>query len=161
MADAKLLGLEKKLAAMRALPEKLQETCRAQLDAEAKELADAIRRVVPERTGTLRGTVRVEPSEDPLIRRVAAGGRATTVKVRRGVKDADFAKALQSGGAKGEYDYARGVEFGHLSRDGDHVGPRPFFFQTFRARRKAMSQRLKSASRRTIKALFPTETSGA
>lgn len=166
MASASLSGLEAKLAAMRALPKKIQEAVQAQLDEEAKELAEAIKRAVPVKTGALRDSVRVEPTGDPLKRRVAAGGPSTTKKIRsrkvgagrgktKGVSDADFARGLAAGNNTGEYDYARGVEFGHLTPKGARIGPRPFFFQTWRARRKATVQRIKAASRKAIRSLFP------
>lgn len=161
MADATLEGLEQRLAAFRVLPAKIQAAAEAQLDQEAKDLAEAVRRAVPVKTGTLRDTIEVKAGDDPTTRTVVAGGKATTVKVRQGVKDADFAKALETGGSKGEYDYARGVEFGHLTPEGEHIGPRPFFFATFRARKKAMVRRLKAAARKAIKAEFPQSTPGA
>lgn len=172
MADAKLIGLERKIAQMRALPKALQDTVAAELDKETLELVAAMQRAAPKKSGALSESIREEPTGDPTMRKVVAGGRATTKKVRsravsagrgktQGVSDADFAKALANGGNQGEFDYSRADEFGHKTPDGRHVAPHPFFFPTWRARRRGIAARLKAASRKTIRRLFPNETSGA
>jgi hypothetical protein len=172
MADAKLIGLEGVIARMRALPQALQATVGAELDKETAELVAAMQRAAPEESGTLRETIRAVPTDDPTKRKIVAGGRPTTKKIRsrkisagrgktQGVSDTDFAKALETGGNHGEFDYARAMEFGRKTHDGRHIPPHPFFFPTWRARKRAMVARLKAASRKTIRQLFPKETSGA
>jgi hypothetical protein len=149
------IGLDKALARMLRLPVEINVAVDKQLEEEAQELAAAIRRAVPVRTGALRDTIKVVPGDRPLSRRIVAGGQETTVKIRARVKAADFAKAKAAGNNKGEYDYFRAVEFGHLSEDGVPVPAEPFFFTTYRARKKAMRRRIAGAARKQLKNLFP------
>lgn len=133
-------GLDRVLAKMKAAAEVIRKAGEAQLAIEAKALAAAIQAAAPERTGALKSTIRALETE-PGRWAVVAGGAATTKKVRQGVKDKDFAEAKTTGGSHGEYDYVRGVEFGH--RDGKgHVPAEPFFFTTYRARRAGIRRRV-------------------
>lgn len=164
MAGSKILNRQKLKASLQRLPERVRQALEIQVAQEAADLAAAVKRAVPVDTGTLRDTVRVERDGDVFS--IAVGGPATTKKVRSrkvaagrkktiGVSDADFARALLTGGNRGEFDYARGVEFGHRTASGAHVAARPFLFPTYRARKKAIRRRVKAAARKAVKQLFP------
>jgi hypothetical protein len=166
MADAKMLNLDRMAARIRKATEVAYATARAQLKTEAEDLAAAIRRAAPEKTGVLKSTIGARPDGDGLKYTIFAGGGKTTKKVRsratnggrgksRGVSDADFAKALEAGNNTGEFDYSRADEFGRRTHAGVHVNGRPFFFPTYRARKRAMRKRLVDAPKMAVKALFP------
>lgn len=95
---------------------------------EAERLAEEMRKRCPVETGTLRASIRVEPTLNPKIWRVAAGGPTTTKEVRSG-----------SGVA---YDYSRGVEFGTVEAPAE-----PFFFTTYRAQKRTIRQNFESYMR--------------
>lgn len=150
-------GLDRMLARLARVPAVVREALEDQLDEEADQLAAAIRRAAPKLTGTMARTIRARKGRRPLTRYVTVGGPETTVKIRRGVSDRDFARARRArGGNRGAYDYTRAVEFGHLTVNGVHVPGQPFIFPTYRARRKAMRRRLAAAGRGALKKLFPT-----
>ncbi len=155
MADARMLGKEKVLARMAKFPAELKAAVQAQLETEAHELAEAIKRAVPVDTGTLRDTIEAKAGSRPLSMVVVAGGPATMVKIRKGVSDQSFAKSKASGSNRGAYDYMRAVEFGHLTIDGVHVPAQPFFYPTYRARKKALKRRIAQAATKQLKTLFP------
>jgi len=148
-------GLDRALARMARLPAQVREEVEKALDDEIEDLAAAMRRAAPVKSGTLRRTIRTGRGKRPLSRIVTMGGPETRVKVRRGVSDRDFARAKARGGSRGEYDYSRAVEFGHLTVDGKRVPGQPFFWPTYRARRKAMRRRIYAAARMPLKTLFP------
>lgn len=148
-------GLDKALARMARLPAEVKASVEAQIAVEAEQLASAIRSNTPVDTGTLRDTIRVVDGKRPLSKLVVAGGRETTVKVRKGVSDRDFARAREAKNNTGEYDYFRAVEFGHLTKDGVAVPAQPFFYTTYRALRKAIRRRIFAAARKPLKTLFP------
>lgn len=148
-------GLDLALARLAKLPAEVRAAVEQQLEAEAEALAAAMRNNVPVDTGTLRDSIKVVPGKHALSRRIVVGGDATTVKVRKGVSDADFAKAKAKRNNTGEFDYFRAVEFGHLTPDGVPVPAQPFFFPTYRARKKALKRRIAAAARGPLKTLFP------
>lgn len=157
MADAKFVNKEQILARLRRLPAGVEEAARAELKTQVDDLAGAIRRATPVgKTGNLLKSIEVRPGRRPLSYIVSAGGPLTTVKVRKGVSDHDFLRALQSGGNRGEFDYSRGVEFGHTSHEGVHVPAQPFFFPTYRAWVKGMKNAIRKAVRERLKRDFPS-----
>jgi len=161
MASAKMLNRARILAKLRAAAPSVIQEVEAQLNLEAIELAAAVKRAVPKRTGTMAETVRVEPGDRPMSLKVVVGGvPATRKKVRQGVKKADFEKARQEGGFQGEYDYPMGVELGHRAVDGSHVPAEPFFWPTYRARKKGMRRRMSAAGRRGLKNFDLDKTRG-
>lgn len=139
-ASKYLAGKQRVLAELVKVANAARRAGSAQIEVEAKQLAEAIKAAAPERSGTLKSTVvAVKVSETRW--EVRAGGPATTKKVRNDVKEKDFAEALVTGGNHGEFDYARGVEFGH--RDGKgHVPAEPFFWPTYRRRRGGIRKRI-------------------
>lgn len=155
MADARWVNKDKILARLRRLPPAVTDAVRAELKVQVDALAEAMRRAAPVgATGNLRKSILVRPGSRPISYVVEAGGVLTTVKVRKGVSDRDFARALQSGGNRGEFDYARGVEFGHMTPAGGHVPANPFFYPTYRARKKPIQAALRKAAREAAKRTF-------
>lgn len=140
---------EKLLRKLRAVGPAVRTILIAELGQEANELANAMRRAAPVLTGALKASIRVEDIPDqPLKVAIKAGGvPSTRTKVRKGVKNEDFAAAKAAGNNKGEFDYTRSVEFGS-SPDG--TNQRPFFFPTYRARKKGIKRRVKSAARKKV-----------
>lgn len=124
------------IARMQRLHPAITRRVKAQLADEAASLVEYQQRIVPVRTGTLRETIKHEDVSDEsrIAQKISAGGAATTVKVRGGVSDEDFAAG------KGEYDYARAIEFG--TSDQPAV---PFFFVAYRNRRPKLRARLVEA----------------
>jgi hypothetical protein len=141
MATAKMLNLQRTLERMKKLPEMVKQAVGTQLAGEVEDLTEAIQRAAPvndldQYPGQLRDSVHFYPNPDrPLSYRILADA-----------KD-DKGKFIGSH-----------VEHGHKARDGSHVPRVPFFFPTYRARKKAMRRRISAAGRKAIKAEFPTET---
>lgn len=140
MASAKTIGLEKLKARLRMIPARVQVAVGTQLAEEVEGLTEAIQRAAPvnsdleETPGQLRDSVHFYPTPDrPLSYRVIAD-----------------AKDPETGNFIGPH-----VEAGHKARDGSQVPRHPFFFPTYRARKKGMQRRLKAAGRKAIQAVFP------
>jgi hypothetical protein len=152
MAYSKMIGVDRVKALLKAITPAMEEELDAVLEGEAEDLAAAIRRVVPEQTGALLRSIRVERVPNRRLSwRVKVGGvPETRKKVRKGVKDADFQKAKISGGFGGEFDYTLAVEFGHLAVDGSHVPAEPFVMPTWRARQRGIRNRLNRAARKVF-----------
>lgn len=139
MADAKMLNLQRVLARFAKLPQQLKVDVGSQLAKEVEDLTEAIQRAAPvghdlEKTpGELRDSVHFYPTPDrPLSYRILADARD----------------------AKGDFIGAH-VEQGHKAPDGSHVPRQPFFFPTYRARKRGMRRRLSAAGRKSVKAQFP------
>lgn len=155
MADAKMSGLERVKARLARIPQAVQDAAFVELTRQTNSLADKIRQTVPVDTGALKSTIRVTPGRRPLSLRIVAGGWATTDKIRTRVKDSDFLTALLSGTANaGAYDYARAVEFGHLSKNGSVVPARPYFFPIYRWKKKSLKRAVGAAGRKAAKKIF-------
>lgn len=153
---ARLKGKEAALRRMRALYPEVAKVVIAETRIEVEKLAEAMKRVVPKKTGVLKRSIRVEDVEGkPGVFRIIAGGvPETRKKVRKGVKDADFALAKQAGNNKGEFDYARAVEFGHIAEDGTQVPADPYFYPTYRAQKRGMGRRISAKARKQLKETF-------
>jgi len=99
----------------------------AELQASADQLVQQMKSAAPVgATGNLRTSIRKEPGKNETTVRVMAGGVLTTVQ-----------------GRKYNYDYAMAVEFGT-----QQAGAHPFFYPSWRLRRK----RIRSAMKRRITA---------
>lgn len=142
---SKITGRERALRRMRALGPEVRKAVRAQLAKEAEDLADLIWRRVPVDTGTLRDSIEVRPGKRPLSMTIKAGGEPTRKRVRKGVKDAHFAKAKVTGGSRGEYDYARAVEFGTSEQQAQ-----PFFWPSYRQRKRTVRRRMNAAAKKGL-----------
>lgn len=109
------------------------------------EMVTLAKNFVPKKSGMLASTIRMEPAQSGGFR-VAAGGAATTKKVR---------------GGKGKpYDYALAVEFGTKGHvvggefaGAQHPGTKaqPFFYPSFRIVRKKQKARATRAINSSIK----------
>jgi HK97 gp10 family phage protein len=97
----------------------------AAIEKEANDLAEAMRLRVHVKHGELRDSIRVESGKSPFVLWVKAGGSGTTTP--------------------GGYDYAMATEFGTRK---EHA--RPFFWNTYRARARAIKERLDAVIRESI-----------
>lgn len=132
MATAKVHGLDKLTAQFSRMRDLVEKANAETLKENADDLADRIRRAAPKDEHDLESTVRVVPSRDGVSQRVVAGGRTT----RKPVQD----------GQSPEFDYARAVEFGT-----EDMAAEPFFFTTYRKRKRAMRTKQNKAIKAAIK----------
>lgn len=140
MATATVLNKQKWMQRLRSLPPAVRKAVGAQLDTEVDDMVAAMRRAAPVDTETqdadqhLRDSVHAyRTPQRPLSYRIIADARDS-----------------ETGNFIGPH-----VEAGHKARDGSHVPPRPFFFPTYRARKKPMRRRLSAAGRKAVKQIFP------
>lgn len=143
MATAKMIRNANVWKRFDSLPAALTEKVGAQLAIEVEDLVMAIQRAAPvsveleKHPGALRDSVHDYANpERPMSYRVIADA-----------KD-------DHGAFIGQH-----VEFGHLATNGKPVPASPFFFPTYRARKKGMKKRLMTTARQVIKSQLP-ETSG-
>jgi HK97 gp10 family phage protein len=135
---AKMTGVEKLTASFNRLPKAVQTAVTVSLEKEVEDLVAAIKRVTPvseleDQPGQLRDSVTYYPTPGrPLSFRIIAAARD-----RKGRK------------------FARYVEFGHTSKSGRYVPAQPFFWPTYRARKKAMRRRIMAPARKIIRQMFP------
>lgn len=131
-----VVNLEKWKARIARVPQRAKEAAQASLEREADEMVSAMKRAAPASKdrdpGELRDSIRWEPSTK----------RELSVVI---VADPTDDKGRG---------YGRHVEFGHRTQDGDHVAASPFFFPTYRARRKAMKRRMQAATKKAVKEEF-------
>lgn len=138
---AKWSGLDKFKARLAVIPERQKARMGDTLEASADDLVETMQEHAPKKSGRLAGSIRKEPKGELRVA-VKAGGAATTVAARKG---------------HGAYDYALGVEFGHIADPeaatggGEHVPPKPFFWPTYRAKKKAIKARGAKAFRQAVK----------
>jgi HK97 gp10 family phage protein len=125
------MAMNKSVERFKRLTEELQKEVHAlavaELNTQANDLAALIESVAPVHEGTLKTTVKVVPGKTDTIVRVVAGGYKT---VRQSVSSKP-------------YDYARADEFGTVN-----MPAQPFFFPTYRLRKK----KIKAAMKRKITA---------
>lgn len=152
MAKTGVEGVDRAIAKLRRALPRITGAAVRQIEKEAKDLADAVRQAAPEGpTGNLKKSVEAR-QVSPTAWEVRAGGELTTKKVRAGVKAKDIAKAKVAQNNKGEFDYARGVEFGHRTPDGEHVPAHPFFYPTYRARKGGIRKRILASAQQAAAA---------
>jgi HK97 gp10 family phage protein len=96
---------------------KVKRKLAGKIKAEADRLAGAIQDAAPVLSGKLRDSVKVRRKRNDLDLEVTAGGEDTTREVTKG--------------SGVDYDYALATEFGTTNEDAQ-----PFFYPTWRARRK-------------------------
>lgn len=139
-----------------AIPERLKDVARGELEREATAMADEMKRGAPVDEGDLIASIVAEDtSEGTWLRwRVSAGGPRTTKRVRTAVRDSDAAKG------KGLYDYANAIEHGHMTRPdatgkSHKVEAQPFFWPVYRRRIKRFKRALARALRRALEQPAP------
>jgi hypothetical protein len=127
-------GLAAYLRRLAAVPDKVKAAAKAELHAGADDLVQVIRRAAPvdeseARPGALRDSVHwyAHPQRELSVRIIA---------------DARDAKGRMIG---------QHVEFGHSNAAGGHVPAKPFFFPSYRARKKALKRKISAAVRKVIK----------
>jgi HK97 gp10 family phage protein len=129
-----------------------------ELNAQADTLVATMKAVCPVGpTGNLKASIRKEPGRKITTVVVKAGGALTTREyvhgpryereVRIGSGDtANIARVTGGGGFGRTYDYSRAVEFGT-----SHESAHPFFFPTYRLKRKGMRSAMKRKITKRIK----------
>lgn len=144
-------SVERLKAVLKAIPPQLVADLSREIFAEAERLAAVQRTLVPVDTGALRDSIRVEAGATPLQAVIKAGGKATTVKIRKG-----RGLVLRAAGALGlgipDYDYARAQEFGTVTQEG-----RSFFFGPYRKGKRAMRTRVRKKAKASMKKVAPIE----
>jgi len=129
--NAKVEGLERLKAKVAAMSPAIKAAIRAAIDKGADELVATMKAIAPVDSvdgGELRDSIEKHDGRTELTVMVVAGGPTTTRK------------------GKGKpYDYSRAVEFGHVAEDGSFVPPDPFFYTTYRARKRRIQNRIKRA----------------
>ncbi|MBN9015275.1 MAG: HK97 gp10 family phage protein [Rhizobiales bacterium] len=122
---------------LESLPDKVEQGVSKVLVEQAQELSDAQRGALrsllqpPEETGHLEESIAVEV-RGPLDVHVVAGGDSTTGDIREG--------------SGVDYDHALAFEFGN-----SHQPARPFFYNTYRAKRDAINDAISDAINEAIK----------
>jgi len=132
---------------MNALPPAIRAPIRAEIFRQAGELAGAMKTAVPHKAGTLQASIRVEAgTRSRMAALVRAGGRSTTQQVGTGFFSA-FSAAVRG---RGDYDYAIAQEFGTSKHPAQ-----PFFFPTYRAKKRAIRKAIKDRAKAEIGKLVP------
>ena len=135
---SKMLNLERVLARLAQVPEVVQTAVSRQLDIEVADLVAAQKRAAPvdeaaPNPGQLRDSVHAYRNPDrPLSYRILADAMDEDGKL-----------------------IGSNVVLGHKARDGSHVPPRPFFFPTWRARKRGAKRRMAAAAKKPIQQLYP------
>lgn len=114
------------------VPLEVRAAAAAEALLQAQALGRAIQRAAPIDEGDLKASVRVEGGKRGDRFYVKAGGPKTTKPVRKAGK-----------GNAPMYDYANAVEFGTKKKP-----PRPFFYPTYRASKKAIRSGLEATIRK-------------
>lgn len=135
---AKMIGVDRLTASFNRLPGLVQNALADQLKTEVNDLVAAIKRVTPvsdfeKQPGQLRDSIVAYPTP----------GRILSYRIMASAKDSKGRK------------FARYVEFGHTSESGRYVPAQPFFWPTYRARKKAMRRRMAAPARKIIRQMFP------
>ena len=120
------------------LPDALERELSGVIRGEAEGLADAQRAAlrtqlqVPDDSGDLEGSIRVEDGEHALEFFVRAGGNATNTEIRDG--------------SGTDFDYGAAFEFGTSKQPA-----RPFFYSTYRERSDGIRDRIAKAVERILR----------
>ncbi len=112
------------------LKREVRDNAIAELNSQAESLADLMASVAPREKGELAHSIRVVQSNKPTIVRIVAGGKLT---IRPTVSSTP-------------YDYARADEFGTVK-----MQARPFYFPSYRLRKKKIIAAMKRRITRQIK----------
>lgn len=120
-------------AGLKLLAAAMDDAAPKLIQGEAQTLAAAMRQKANEhrKSGKTVASIEVHATDRPGRVRITAGGDLTTKEVR--------------GGSGVAYDYTRAEEFGTV--DTDAV---PFFYNTYRARKRGIKQRVTAGLRKTI-----------
>lgn len=137
---AKVVNAERLLRKLRILPAAFRAEIKAAMAAQADEITDMMRRLVPVESGDLRDSIAWRWGK------TAPKGSLAVAQVRDGTAEqrGDLAITIYAGGSKAYY--ARWVEFGTRK-----MVARPFFFVSWRAGRKPAKNKIRAAVRKAAK----------
>ncbi|BBF93378.1 hypothetical protein [Blastochloris tepida] len=127
---------------------KARPAAMSELEHQADALVAEMRaKVAKGETGHLAASIRREPGPRPNSVRVRAGGTLTRKPIKGDSIFGAFVAGLKAGlkGQEPYYDYARAIEFGIQG-----VPPQPFFFATYRKRKRAIRKAVKDAMKRAV-----------
>jgi hypothetical protein len=141
MAEAKFVNKDKILARLRRLPAAVTEAAKDQLKREVDQLVEAEKRACP--VAPAGATDRPPGELRDSIHAYETADREISFRMIADAKD-DAGKM-----------YGRFVEFGHTQPAGDYVPAEPFWYGTYRANKRGMINRIRTAVRRRLKAEFP------
>ncbi len=135
---AKMTNLEKRMARWNSFSAEIRDAVETELKKEVDDMVAAIQRAAPvsdfeSRPGELRDSVSAYPVQ----------GRPAAWRI--------IVKAQDK---KGRY-YGSYVEFGHNTEDGRRVAAQPFFWPTYRSRRRGLRARILRPARKLIREMFP------
>lgn len=135
---ARMTNLERRIARMNSLPAQIQAAVEDQLKVEVDDMVAAMKRAAPvsafeQRSGELRDSITAYPVQ----------GRPASWRIIVKARD-----------EKGRY-YGSYVEFGHNKPDGSRVPADPFFWPTYRARKRGLRARILRPARKLIREMFP------
>lgn len=145
---AKDNGLKALQQRLRRVAAAIKRAADPALDQGAEEIVQMQKKLAPQDDGVLRDSIKWK-KDGEYSRRITAGGKATTKRLRNSDK----------GNAR-DYDYAVGVEFGtapHVAGgqfEGAHhpgTAPQPFFWPGYRLARKRAQKRIKRVVGKAIK----------
>lgn len=130
-------------ARLARIPTRLKAAVEAELEKEVASMTVAMRLKVGARskTGKLRRSIRYEKSGEMRFT-VRAGGEETKTASRLLRR---LVRRLTGRRASKAYDYAMSEEFGTA-----HKEARPFFYPTYRSRKKAINKAMKAAIKRSV-----------
>lgn len=145
-----------------AIPERMKVAARTEVEREAREMVEEMKRGAPHDEGDLQDSIRARDVSGDYVAsirwRVSAGGPLTTRQV--GARTYDRGVALGSGDTKGRkkkaggrgvtYDYANAIEYGHMGADGMEKPAQPFFWPVKRRRTRRFKTRLMRALKKAI-----------
>lgn len=135
--SAKIEGLDKLRAKLRAMPAEIRSEVEAVLISSAEEVASTARALAPVDDGELKASIAVTPpgGSTPLY---SSGGRQSVGEL----------KAVVTAG-NGAVRYADNVEFGH-----GNAAPRPYFWPAYRSKRKRIRSRIARAIGKAAKKIW-------
>lgn len=153
----KLVGREKALAKLAAIPQRVRPALRKAIEDAAGEVVEFQRRVVPVESGKLRASIRFvmgsfkTAGSAQLRAGSVEGDPDLTATVVAGDQAGWYARLVEFGTA--EHSLAKGANrsSGKLQDKGPHMRelkPRPFFYGPFRALRPKLKRRISAAVRK-------------
>ena len=134
---AKIEGLEKLRAKLKAMPEAVKAEVEGVLIASAEEVAATARALAPVDDGDLKDSIKV----------TGPGGR-TPLHSSGGAQSVGDLKAVVTAGNSSTR-YAAVVEFGH-----GNAAPRPFFWPAYRSKKKRIKSRIARAIGKAVKKIW-------
>lgn len=146
MAIEGLEALQRKLA---LIPQSIIEEVRIELERQATEIVAMMKRLVPVESGALRNSISWTWGDAPAGSMVIGTVKAGAAK--RGAVGTNYGSMAitifaGSSGKKGDTFYARFQEFGTRK-----MSANPFFFVTYRAKKRSAKSAVTRAMKRAIK----------